>query len=110
MTKELMEKAKAAESAEELLALAKENGMALTEEEAKKYYGRLHPDREIADEELDNVSGGCGEEEKKKCPKCGVEMSKSTTRGETDPRLYTIMVSCESCGYVDDVDFEYRPY
>ena len=59
-TSEQLKKAKCAKSAEELLALAKENGMELTEEEAAKYFAELHKEGEIADEELDNVAGGCG--------------------------------------------------
>lgn len=54
-----MEKAKQAKSADELLTIAKENGMEMTEEEAKAYYAQLHPvSGEIADDELENVSGG----------------------------------------------------
>ena len=61
LNNELLAKAKAAKSPEELLALAKENGMKLTEEEAKAYFDRLHPQTgELSDSELDNVSGGCG--------------------------------------------------
>ena len=59
-TNEQLTKAKAAKSAEELLALAKENGIEMTEEEAKKYFAELHKEGELADEELSNVSGGCG--------------------------------------------------
>ncbi len=55
---EMILKAKEAKSAEELLALAKENGMELTEESAKAYFEKLHKSGEISDEELDNVSGG----------------------------------------------------
>ena len=40
-TPEQITKAKAAKSAEELIALAKENGMELSEEEAKNTAGRL---------------------------------------------------------------------
>ena len=58
-TPELIEKAKSAKTPEELMALAKENGMELTEESAKAYLDLLHPKTgELADEELDNVSGG----------------------------------------------------
>ena len=57
-TPEQITKAKAAKSAEELIALAKENGIALTEEEAAKYFADLHKEGELADEELDNVAGG----------------------------------------------------
>ena len=56
---ELLEKAKQAKNAEELLTLAKENGMEMTEEQAQAYYAQLHPTSgEIADDELENVAGG----------------------------------------------------
>lgn len=59
LTSEIMEKAKQAKSADELLTIAKENGMEMTEEEAKAYYAQLHPaSGEIADDELENVAGG----------------------------------------------------
>ena len=61
-TNEQFVKAKAAKSVEELLALAKENGIALKEEEAAKYYAELNKEGEIADEELDNVASGCGKD------------------------------------------------
>ena len=59
-TQEQLAKAKAAKSAEELIALAKENGMELSEEEAKKFFAELNKEGTLADDELDNVSGGCG--------------------------------------------------
>lgn len=56
---ELIEKAKKAKTAEELRALAGENGMELTEEQANAYYAQFHPTSgEMADEELENVAGG----------------------------------------------------
>ena len=63
MMPELLEKAKLAKSAKELIALAKENGIELTEEEANIYFAMLNPqDGELADDELDQVAGGrkCG--------------------------------------------------
>ena len=42
LTPELIAKAKAAKSTEELLALAKENNVELTEEEAKTYFEQLN--------------------------------------------------------------------
>lgn len=56
--KELLLKAKQAKSAEELLTLAQENGIELTEESANTYFEQLHKIGELADEELDNVAGG----------------------------------------------------
>ena len=59
MNSELIAKARAAKSAEELAALAKENGRDITEEIAHDYFDRLHPALgELSDEELDNVAGG----------------------------------------------------
>ena len=58
-TPEMIEKAKAAKSADELLALAKENGTELTEEEAKAYFEQLNSKSgELSDDELDAVAGG----------------------------------------------------
>ena len=57
-TKETIKKARQTKSAEELLALAKENGVVLTEDEAKAYFADLHKESELEDEELDNVAGG----------------------------------------------------
>ena len=59
----LLEKAKKAETAEELVAIARENSIELTNEEAKTYFAKLNAkEGEIADNELDNVAGGrkCG--------------------------------------------------
>ena len=56
--KELLEQAKKAKSAEELMALAKENGVELTKEEAEAYFAQLNKSGELSDEELDNVAGG----------------------------------------------------
>ena len=59
ITKELLEKAKTAKTAEELLELAKAENIELTEEQAKEYFATIHASGELSDEELDNVSGGC---------------------------------------------------
>lgn len=60
---ELIEKAKQAQNADELLALLKANGMPIGNEEAEKLFTRLNPKQgELSDDELDNVSGGgCGQ-------------------------------------------------
>ena len=59
MNTELIAKAKEAKSPEELMALAKENGMELTEEAASTYFNQLNPKMgELADDELDNIAGG----------------------------------------------------
>ena len=84
LTPELIAKAKEANTPEELLALAKENGIDLTEDEAKTYFAQLNTDGSVSDDDLDGVSGGgffgCpdNEEEEEKeedilytvCPHC----------------------------------------
>ena len=60
MNEELIAKAKEAKSAEELLAMAKESGVPITEELAKECFDRMHTTGELADDELDQVGGGCG--------------------------------------------------
>lgn len=58
-TPEMIQKAKAAKSFEELKALAKENELELTDEEAQAYYEQLHATTgEMEDDELENVAGG----------------------------------------------------
>ncbi len=66
ITPELLEKAKQAKSAEELLTLAKENDIELTEENAKAYFEQLNPPTgELSDAELDNIAGGgCNSEDR----------------------------------------------
>ena len=59
-SKELLEKAKTAKSAEELLAMSKAEGFELPEGEAKTVFSKLNKTGELSDEELNNVSGGCG--------------------------------------------------
>ncbi len=58
MTNEMLQKAKECKSAEELLALAKENGIVMTAEEAAENYEALHHEGELSDDELDSASGG----------------------------------------------------
>jgi predicted ribosomally synthesized peptide with nif11-like leader len=58
LTPELIAKAKATKSAEELLALAKEKNVELTEEEAKTYFAQLNANDAVSDDELDAVAGG----------------------------------------------------
>ena len=59
ISKELLDKAKTAKTAEELIEMAKAENIELTEEEAAKALAELHKAGELSDEELDNVAGGC---------------------------------------------------
>ena len=58
LTPELIAKAKAVKSAEELLELAKENGVEITEAEAKTFFEQLHTNGAVSDDELEAVAGG----------------------------------------------------
>ncbi len=68
-TPEQIEKARQANSPEELLALAKENGIELSEDKAKEYFDRLNNSGELSDSELENVSGGgCNDHDPRYAP------------------------------------------
>lgn len=59
---ELIKLARAAKTPEELRALAEENQVALSPEQAREYFDRLNQAGALSDEELDNVAGGgCGD-------------------------------------------------
>ena len=56
---EMIEKAKAAKSAAELLEIAKQGGVDMTADEAATYFAQLNPKSgELDDDDLDNVAGG----------------------------------------------------
>ena len=56
---ELIEKVKVAKDAEELLAIARENGAEMTSDEAEAYFAQIHS-KEIDDDLLGGVAGGVG--------------------------------------------------
>jgi len=91
--------AKAAKSPEELIAMAKEQSLELTTEQASRF---LASASELDDEELDNVAGGgCGSGFT--CPICGskntYEIHSSGARGQQA----MIWKQCDSCGRKWDV-------
>ena len=57
LTQEIIEKAKAAESAEELLSIAKENGVDMTADEAKTYFEQINANS-LDEDLLEGVAGG----------------------------------------------------
>ena len=57
ITKEILEKASHCKTADQLVALAKDNGVTLTKEEAEAYLAELE-DMELDAEALDKVAGG----------------------------------------------------
>ena len=99
MNQELITKAKAAKSVEELLELAKASNVELSEEQAKEYFAKLNPTKgELSDDDLDDVSGGgCGESKTKYCPNCNSELRMiSEGTGNFSMKFYYL---CDSCGY-----------
>ena len=96
MNQELVNKARKAKSVEELLALAKENGIELTNEQAKEYFAQLNPPKgELSDDELEDVAGGgCFGEEERYCPNCQTRLElRASCHG-----LYSFY-QCNNCGY-----------
>ena len=84
LTPEMIEKARTAKSAEELLELAKASNVEMTADEAKTYFAQLGTKSgELNDDDLDAVAGGgCNDDERQRenedkvihtivCPKCG---------------------------------------
>ena len=103
-TPELIARAKEAKSAEELLEIAKANGVELTAEEAKTYFEQLKANSAVSDDELDIVAGGsdggCGNDEEQEeekgtiiynlsnmeCPFCKAIIPRSTARYAKCPK------------------------
>lgn len=110
--KELLQKAKETKSPEELLELAKAYDCEMTEESAALYYEMVHketPMGELADEELDNVAGGCSTSDGTpittvlnsctgfKCKNCNYFLH--GMKKDKCPRCNT-SVYCKNCGYM----------
>ena len=74
-TPELMAKAKQTKSPSELSALGKENGIDLSEKDAKDFFERLKNSGELSDDELDRECPFCGypicKEDNWVCRSCG---------------------------------------
>lgn len=57
----IIAKALSAKSPEELIKLAKENGIDLKAEKAKGIFDSVNPAEDVSDNELAAISAGCGE-------------------------------------------------
>ena len=100
ITPELIEQAKKAESVAALLALAEENGIDLTAERAEKLFSEWHTTKELSDDELDSVAGGCGssgggddDKATDRCPEC------RSTDVEITCESTLLVLTCRSCGH-----------
>ena len=71
--KEVIDKAVQCTTTEELISLAKDNQISITEPEARELLATIHPQPgELADSELDAITGGTAEsQDKGPCPVCG---------------------------------------
>ena len=122
LTPEMIEKAKGVKSAEELLALAKENNIEMTPDEAATYFAQLSPKSgELNDDDLDNVAGGaCNSNSDspangtkvrvtsgQTCKKCGGNIGEYTQEGY---HLSGGAICCVNCGTMiakpDDCTYE----
>ncbi len=125
MDKELLEKAKKAESVESLISLAEENKIKLSREEAEKIFTRLNSNGEMSDDDLDAVSGGgCSEyvfsgpkyvighyvnlKESYRCydchNNCWIVKDINFVPWDNGKRSYTVI--CANCGYDREVNEE----
>ena len=113
LTPELIAKAKAAKSAEELLELAKANNVELTADEANTYFAQLNANGAVSDDDLDSVAGGsgifdCGSDDSievgdrvrllygRKCGNCGGTIGKVQRRLNVN-KVDNKCVTCENC-------------
>ena len=84
LTEEQIAKVNECKSSEEILALAKAEGIELT------------------DEQLEAVSGGWCSETTEPCPQCGSTSIKKEHRGR-DTSMHTVFI-CKKCGHEWDPD------
>ena len=109
ITTELLEKARMAKSADEIAAIAREQGIDMSADDAETTYAMLHEaEGEISDDELDNVAGGggCGESPNKPC-ECGEQFHRTGSQvyhGEADGQHFTQYYKCVKCGRSWSVD------
>lgn len=101
ITKEIYEQALNAQNADEIARIAESAGVKLEKSEAEALFARLHSTdaEEVADEELDNVSGGCSyPPDPRTCPRCGSTDTTHFGSGNIADNGYLNMV-CRDCEY-----------
>ena len=102
---ELINKAKSAKSIDELKKLAEENGVDLTEELEAKYKA-MHSEGAVSDDELSNVSGGCGDSDDEPEPEPEPALVRPTNKAcgnyRLDPNNSSMLIMdprCRHCYY-----------
>lgn len=119
LTPEMIEKAKAAKSVEELLEIAKANNVEMTADEAATYFAQLNPKSgELGDDELDAVSGGGDGCKKMSILYKTVRVTSGQTCSKCGSNVGTVMsgnysgvtVKCDNCNTIiasiDDCTYE----
>ncbi|MDO5445898.1 MAG: hypothetical protein Q4F31_09810 [Eubacteriales bacterium] len=99
ITNEMMEKAKKAASAEELLEIAKAEGVELSASDAEMYFNFLSGSRELTNEELSQVAGGKGDGDP--LPKYKINQRVSIYLASTKNTIHGTIIginSFRSCG------------
>lgn len=108
ITPEIKDALQKAQSADEIVALARERGVDMSAEEAARAYAALHEtDEELADEELAGVAGGGFYYYRSPlCPVCGwddVKLLKFTHPDNTGT-FVLIKFECQRCRHVWEED------
>lgn len=98
----LKEVARAAKSPEELVDIARSEGVELSHDRASEFFDALKggsTNQELSDEELDNVSGGCSyPPDPRTCSRCGSTDTTHFGSGNIADNGYLNMV-CRDCEY-----------
>ena len=101
ITQEQTKKAMNAKSAEEILAIAKAEGIEMTEDEAKRVFTVLHKEGSLSDDELDAIAGGKGELDVKDyhCIICGGDLVYNSylCSGYDSAGHYYLHYGCTKC-------------
>ena len=98
LNEEIIRRARAASSADELISIAKDSGIDLSPEGAERLFGSIR-NGELSDEALENASGGCGEikpDPIKLCPECGAQMTVFKKEYWSEG-LFSITYKCPVC-------------
>ena len=103
-TEEQLKKMNAAKTAEELIALAKAEGIEASEEEIKVQFAAMHTEGEIANDELDNVAGGACGHSYVTYLNCSCQRFKNGHNYVKIDGYYTGSVTCPFCGNMAVVD------
>ena len=90
-TEEQLKKMKTAKTAEELIAIIKAEGIEASEDEIKAQFDAMHKEGELADDELENVSGaGCGGDDDSNVPSFNSGDRVRVTSGDLQGKTGTV--------------------